>query len=68
MCKNGTQTKMAKVMFEKCISTLELGNALGVSHSTISLIKNGWREPSEDQAANIEKYLGEGTLFGKIKN
>jgi transcriptional regulator with XRE-family HTH domain len=61
-------TKMAQVMFEKNISTLEVGNALGVSHSTISLIKNGWREPSAEQAAKIEEYLGETNLFAQIKN
>ncbi len=54
-------TKLAKLMFEKNISSKFIEENTGVAHSTISLIKNGLRPtPDLDTLKKIAKAIGVG--------
>ena len=62
--------KFIQAMVEKDISTLRLAEEIGVCPSLISLIRQGWRQPSEEQARKIEQVLDTKNLFNleKVSN
>ena len=64
--KTGEITKLARIMFERQVSTLELSQTSGISAPLISLIKNGWKKPTPQQSEKIEKALGVSQLFDSI--
>lgn len=59
------QLKVRMLMLTKGVTVLKLSRETGIHPSMISLILNGWREPSAEHVAKIEQYLGEDDLFNR---
>ena len=55
--------RFIQAMVEKNITTLRLAEKIGVCPSLISLIRQGWRQPTEQQVCKIEEVLGVPGLF-----
>ena len=65
MSKRITNKKLAVVMVQRGIGTMELAQKCKLGYSTVSMLKCGWRKPTKDQIEKIEKCLGESNLFNE---